>query len=35
MYYTIHCNGVKKVREFMQDLPAPETIPADCSKKEG
>ena len=35
MYYSINCDGVKKVRTLMQGLLLPENIPADCVCKEG
>ena len=35
MYYTIHCDGIKKVRSLMQSLLTPENIPADCGCEKG
>ncbi len=35
MHYSIHCDGVRKVRVLMQGLLSPDNIPADCGCKEG
>ena len=35
MHYSIHCDGVKKVRTLMQGLLLPENVPEDCICKEG
>ena len=35
MYYSICCDGVKRVRVLMKELLLMENIPADCECKEG
>lgn len=35
MHYSINCEGVRKVRNIMQELLAPNHIPEDCKCKEG
>ena len=35
MYYSICCDGVKRVRVLMKELLLVENIPADCECKEG